>query len=109
MPREKAAQTEEQSTVSKLPTPPQEEDQGQHQRQKSFELTSEFSWDLLSPMIMPGAGLKNVDSDHIFDSIFGGKPQGNGCETQTAPFDIEMCNTFSQPPICRAYNSNEAM
>ena len=60
-------------------------------------------------MVLPGAGLKDVDSDRIFDSIFGGNQQSNGLETQREPVDVEMCYSYSQAPICRAYNSNDAM
>lgn len=109
MSRKKAAQNAETSSDSKLPTPPREDDQHPQSQHSVFEPPDEAFWDLVSPMVLPGAGLKDVDSDRIFDSIFGGKPHISSPETQRESTDLEMDYKFSQAPTCRAYNSNEAV
>lgn len=60
-------------------------------------------------MMLPGAGLKEVDSDHIFDSIFGSKKERSDSSTQQESIDVEMCYEVSQGPTHRTYSSNEAM
>ena len=60
-------------------------------------------------MMLPGAGLREVDSDHIFDSIFGSKKQSSDSGTRQESIDVEMCCDFSQGPTHRTYSSNEAM
>ena len=60
-------------------------------------------------MILPGAGLKEVDSDRIFDSIFGGRAPGGALGTQDGSIDINMNSAFSPIPTCRAYPNNGSM
>ena len=107
--RKKGAQTFQQQdvpSISKLPTPPREYDQ---LPQPEFEPPDEGFWNLIPTMMLPGAGLREVDSDHIFDSIFGSKKQSSDSGTRQESIDVEMCCDFSQGPTHRTYSSNEAM
>jgi len=103
--RKSSAPSANHSSTSKPPTPPREDLRSQ---QSTFENPDDAFWDL-TPMILPGAGLKDVDSDLIFDSIFSGRPQNIDFDTEYELMDVNMSSTVSQTPICRAYNSDKAM
>jgi hypothetical protein len=69
----------------------------------------EAFWDLVVPMISPGAGLKDVDSDQIFDSIFGTGASGLHLD-HGLKRSIEVPTVSpSSPPLTRNYGSNKDM
>lgn len=62
-------------------------------------------WDLVVPMISPGAGLKDLDSDQIFDSLFGTSTISS-VGSQPKPSVGMHSHTPPYSPISRVYGSN---
>ncbi|KAF2809990.1 uncharacterized protein BDZ99DRAFT_520082 [Mytilinidion resinicola] len=62
--------------------------------------------DIIMPMIAPGAGLKSLDSDQIFDSIFGNSETESSSENSTSIFnDIHASAEYRLRP--RMYGSDK--
>ncbi|OCK74949.1 hypothetical protein K432DRAFT_437761 [Lepidopterella palustris CBS 459.81] len=103
--RKKAALTQ------KLPQEPVESAEIEKAGQTNFSMPSSpynsvYS-DLVFPMISPGAGLKNLDSDHIFDSIFGTGIDASESNTFAENNDEVYRLAHPYVPMSRVYGNDE--